>query len=387
MKLKQISVQGLLGRRQPVELHFNDDLNILTGRNGSGKTTIMKLAWYVISGQIVRALTEVPFSRATITTEAYAVTVVRTGSNTCRVKWSDPEGTTEYEDGNFDEDGDMINAEDVPNSKLQQTGSSLFFPTFRRIEGGFATEQTAQRTFFNEPSRRSVGDLETVMTALSNTLSRNEHRFVSAVATSDIERLLLKQYTDASEEANRLQQETSLRVINEIKEFKKDKAVQSDAAQRMSAEEALDNIRHMIEQMEEDRQSALAQYNAIRQLVIKILQHSGIKVGRLSLGDAAETINSDALSAGEKQMLSFLCYNAFYKNAVIFIDEPELSLHVDWQRQLFPTLFNQRKSNQFIIATHSPFIYSKYPDKEIRLADDRGDNLRPRKRIGSSDGE
>jgi predicted ATPase len=156
----------------------------------------------------------------------------------------------------------------------------------------------------------------------------------------------------------------------------------------MSAEEALDNIRHMIEQMDEDRQSALAQYNAIRDLIIRILQHSGIKVGRLSLGDAAETINSDALSAGEKQMLSFLCYNAFYREAVIFIDEPELSLHVDWQRQLFPTLFNQRKSNQFIIATHSPFIYSKYPDKEIQLADDRGDNReRSRKRVGTGDGE
>jgi predicted ATPase len=100
----------------------------------------------------------------------------------------------------------------------------------------------------------------------------------------------------------------------------------------------------------------------------------GIKIGtRLSFGDAAGAIDSDSLSAGEKQMLSFICYNAFYRNSVIFIDEPELSLHVDWQRQLFSILQRQQTSNQFIVATHSPFIYSKYPEKEFILIDDRGD--------------
>jgi len=62
-----------------------------------------------------------------------------------------------------------------------------------------------------------------------------------------------------------------------------------------------------------------------------------------------------------------LSYNAFTKDAAIFIDEPELSLHVDWQRQLLPTLMKQGTKNQFFIATHSPFIYGMYPDKEIEL--------------------
>ena len=126
--------------------------------------------------------------------------------------------------------------------------------------------------------------------------------------------------------------------------------------------------------MEKQRQDALSQYNAIRDLVLRIFQHTGIKVGRLSMGDTAASISSDVFSAGEKQMLSFLCYNAFYHSSIVFIDEPELSLHVDWQKQLFPTLFSQKKNNQFFIATHSPFIYSRYPDKEIQLQSDRGDD-------------
>ncbi len=61
------------------------------------------------------------------------------------------------------------------------------------------------------------------------------------------------------------------------------------------------------------------------------------------------------------------------QQALIIIDEPELSLHVDWQRQLFAILIGQEASNQFVVATHSPFIYSKYPDKEIQLDAERGD--------------
>ena len=86
-----------------------------------------------------------------------------------------------------------------------------------------------------------------------------------------------------------------------------------------------------------------------------ILQYKGIRINEaITLGEEDGAVESDKLSAGEKQMLSFLCYNTFSENAAIFIDEPELSLHVDWQRLLLPTLLEQETGNQFFIATHSP---------------------------------
>lgn len=372
MRIERVAVTGLFGRRGTQTLLLHPDLNILTGKNGSGKTTIMKLIWYIVSGRIVRALTEVDFSRITIKTDRYEIEVIRTGSNTCRVRWKTAEAETVFEDGEMDEDGDFINAEDIPNHRMAKIGPTIFFPTFRRIEGGFSINE---RDAFDTP-RRPGGDISAAFTALAGNLSNSHHTFVAAVATSDIERLLLKQYTDASEQANAVQQATSESIIKEIKEFKEDKAEsRTDLdASPPSAEAVLDKIRSMIETMESGRRGALSQYNSIRDLVMRILHHSGLKVGRLSFGDAAAAMNSDALSAGEKQMLSFLCYNAFYNNGCIFVDEPELSLHVDWQRQLFPTLLNQKKENQFIIATHSPFIYSRYPDREIKLQNDRGDS-------------
>ena len=119
-------------------------------------------------------------------------------------------------------------------------------------------------------------------------------------------------------------------------------------------------------------------FETFKDQVLKFIKINGIKLGNtkngLNLGDSASAISSDLLSSGEKQLLSFLAYNAFMQNAIFIIDEPELSLHVDWQRQLFPTLLKQGTSNQFIVATHSPFIYSKYPDKELMLSSDKGNN-------------
>ena len=111
----------------------------------------------------------------------------------------------------------------------------------------------------------------------------------------------------------------------------------------------------------------------LSELSCKVLQCRGIRfTDGIVLGKADEAISADKLSTGEKQMLSFLCYNAFSDNAAIFIDEPELSLHLDWQGLLLPTLLEQATGNQFFVATHSPFIYTIYPDKEFLLGNNRG---------------
>jgi predicted ATPase len=121
------------------------------------------------------------------------------------------------------------------------------------------------------------------------------------------------------------------------------------------------------------KEALLKPFTVLSELIRTIFDDKGIKItDNLSLGDATTAILSDKLSAGEKQMLSFLCYCMFAQDTVIFIDEPELSLHPDWQRLLMPTLLEIAPTNQFFIATHSPFIYAKYPDKEIILDQDKG---------------
>lgn len=366
MQLKHISVSGLFGK-QNLDCDFNDDLNILTGRNGSGKTTMLKLAWFIMSGNIFLALKEISFKSCTITTDQYSCTVIRTGPVHCRVELEVNGERKVYEDDPDDDmNFDVSSAEDKANPVISSLGSSIFFPTFRRIEGGFSMNSSL--TVPRARGTRAESEVNEALATLSRNLSNVGHTFVASIATQDISTLLLKKHASISEEINTFQGEVSRSVIDKIRQYERTQTLKQDA------DALLSETRAEIEKIEQYRSVSMQPLDAIRALAEKLFQHAGISFEkRLSFGDAAEAVNSDALSAGEKQMLSFICYNAFHKHSVIFIDEPELSLHVDWQRQLYSILQSQGSSNQFIFATHSPFIYGKYPDKEVSLNKDRGD--------------
>lgn len=370
MKIESFEVTGLLDRGQRLAAPFHHDINILTGRNGAGKTSTLKLLWYIVSGNILLALREVPFQRATVVTDKYRCTVFRLSAATCKVEIEIDGEISVFEDVEDGDGGTVFNAEDMANDVLREIGGSVFFPTFRRIEGGFTMGRKRNSLLIN--SGRPSGDIEEALSALSKKLSNEPHIFVSSISTVDIVSLLLRQYADLSQLSNELQQDVSQEIIKTIKEFRSD-SVESD--QIAAANDVLDVIRNSIEGMERKREDTMSPFNAVQRLVEKLFKQSGIKIGsRINFGDAANAVNSDSLSAGEKQLLSFVCYNAFYRNSIFIIDEPELSLHVDWQRQLFSILRSQHQTNQFIFATHSPFIYSKYPEKEIALVPDRGND-------------
>lgn len=69
-------------------------------------------------------------------------------------------------------------------------------------------------------------------------------------------------------------------------------------------------------------------------------------------------ISLDALSSGEKQMISLFARLFLYPNKkIILIDEPELSLSIDWQRKILVDIMNAPLCSQLIAITHSPFIF------------------------------
>lgn len=373
MQIRRLEAHGLNGSDVPLILNFEPDLNIITGRNGSGKTTILKLLWYIISGNIEHAMREVPFSRVTLETSEYQITLHRIDRATIRAEFTIGDITNTFDDLE-DSDGEYVaSAESQANDAVSGTGSSLFFPTFRRIEGGFSLGAPASsRLHISGVARpaRARGDLEEALATLSRRLSNDDHVFVASLSTTDIVDLLMRKYTEISANSNALQSRISQNVIEKIKSYK---SQVRPSASTISADSVLDEVLLDIEFLDRQREQNLAPLTAVQKLVQRVLQHSGIRMNaQLNFGDAANAINSEQLSAGEKQMLSFVCYNAFFRDSVVVIDEPELSLHVDWQRTLFPTLQSQGTSNQFIIATHSPFIYSKFPDKEIAISEDRG---------------
>lgn len=44
------------------------------------------------------------------------------------------------------------------------------------------------------------------------------------------------------------------------------------------------------------------------------------------------------------------------KDYVLFMDEPEVSLHIDWQKRLIDLILELNPNVQIILATHSPAV-------------------------------
>ena len=376
--IRYLKVKGL-NKRLDGEFEFNEDLNIFTGPNGSGKTTLLKLLWYLISGNLYRIFPEIPFKSVVIETDPFSLSINRVAPNMVELNGR-ISGEKVSEIANVERVGKRF---DKFNAQIfHATKSSLFFPTFRRIEGGFSIAPEAEVSdvrVLSGPER-----LQGSMLRFSDEMSINGHKFIASISTEDLSELLIQKYADIYEEITTRQAQVLEDISKEIQN-NPDKDKVSEIPQDPSA------VLSAIQKVNAEREQLSKPFSVLSELSRKILRYNaihitgrvirgeatpGITLGKgddgITVGKAKDAISSDKLSSGEKQMLSFLCYNAFNQGMTVFIDEPELSLHVDWQRRLLPTLLKQGEKNQFFLATHSPFIYSKYPDKEFMLDDDRG---------------
>lgn len=75
------------------------------------------------------------------------------------------------------------------------------------------------------------------------------------------------------------------------------------------------------------------------------------------------------LSSGEKQLLIILGESLLQENKshIYIADEPELSLHVDWQEKLVNSLKGVNPNSQIIFATHSPDIVGRHSNYVLHV--------------------
>ncbi|MBD7923725.1 AAA family ATPase [Xanthomonas bonasiae] len=71
-----------------------------------------------------------------------------------------------------------------------------------------------------------------------------------------------------------------------------------------------------------------------------------------------------SLSSGERQVLTmiFCASRMSHGQGLFLVDEPELSLHVDWQRDIIMEVARQAGGRQVIACTHSPEVGADNPD-------------------------
>jgi len=93
--------------------------------------------------------------------------------------------------------------------------------------------------------------------------------------------------------------------------------------------------------------------------------------GELHIKSGDDDLPIEKLSSGEKQLL-ILLIEALLQRQMPFVflaDEPELSLHIAWQKKIVPAVRRVNPNAQVIVATHSPEVAGRYTSSVIDMED------------------
>ena len=111
-------------------------------------------------------------------------------------------------------------------------------------------------------------------------------------------------------------------------------------------------------------------------MVDDLFAETGKKIVRteneIRFSQIGETLVPYQLSSGEKQMLAILLTVLVEDEQpyVLLMDEPEVSLHIEWQKRLIELIVELNPNVQIILTTHSPaVIMNGWIDKVTEVTD------------------
>lgn len=293
MKLKEFSITRLW-EENDISLNLNEDVNIFSGINGSGKTTVMNILYSIICGIPTHSSCAGKYDQATLTfNNGYKINVYTiNGEKKLKCFYEGNEVT--YEDFNKERICGVVS-----------TFDSYLVPD-------------EMKNKLSEKFPWSHSDLDF---KLAHTID--------------------KYYMYIVELSKQIQQEINKPSINQtqLQQYYQDMTEMQDICNSLFEPS-----------LKWDGDSSQVQF--------LLLKH-GNKV-----------ISPGELSSGEKQMLVLLINTLLLlkKECIVFWDEPELSMHVDWQKILIATMQKINPNMQLIIATHSPFIiYDGWENRVVNI--------------------
>lgn len=94
-----------------------------------------------------------------------------------------------------------------------------------------------------------------------------------------------------------------------------------------------------------------------------------VRVPDVLLDTETGSFSFDAVSGGVAALIDIswqiFIYSLLFEDFVVIIDEPEAHLHPALQQRLLPDLLKVFPRTQFIVATHNPFVVSSVPDSNV----------------------
>lgn len=422
--IKKLQIKNLFGQFNYTLTFKKTGINIITGPNGFGKSTILKIIESIVEKDLYE-LCQYPFESLEATTTNYSLKIEKQEDNIivneCILKlfsprimdtWRRRRGNPvveqigpdtfvdlrhdkilsyeeyltltqkNYEDDHFSDKLIYLNYEQAKAAKKERTHYKnlqkqieLFRQDVGKIkfikEQRLIRQETERDRYYSSENRTKVVDVITelpskmkaqikdVVLKYSETSSKLDNSFPSRLFEAE-KTITQEEYLKAL--VSIVQQQEKMQDYNLIKDlhlvsisgFKQEHS----KALKVYIDDTIEKLavyNNLIKKLDIFVKTI---NNKLYNKKIKVSSEFGLKV----VGKNEKELDLNKLSSGEQQII-VLYYELIFEmtdKMVLLIDEPEISLHVAWQRTLMDDLNKiinlKEDSLSVIVATHSPQV-------------------------------
>lgn len=406
-KISSVEISGFWGQHS-LKSNFNQEVNIVIGNNGTGKTTFMNILFAILSVE-AEGLYENDFTEVVIK--------LADGKKTKTIRASkqetekNPFPIVTYYISNQKFICPLISANDrayplAYRRRTQEDSAKIRFVLSELVNlsslSVYRLRQDAEPEMRGENHRRLLSPVDARLHDLRQKLTQyqlelsNEARNISIELQKSVLISLLyggEKDNIYSRVLNEEQERHSLivayrqlglsgaditnriqRHIAGVKSTLKNLEA-GKASANLASLEARERTREVINlslDAEKRTEAVFSQVKAFLNTIASFIpaKRFAFVGGELIVTEPTE-IPLPRLSSGEKQLLILLIEALLQKQKpyIFLADEPELSLHIQWQRKIIPAIVAINPNAQIIVATHSPEIAGKFQENIVDMED------------------
>ncbi len=354
-------ITGLTGRSEAIECTLNRDVNIFYGSNGAGKTSLLKILTSSLQ-QRTKSLQNVIFDKAMV-----------------RIYSNDLQMALKYEVSSEDikKEKDKINCwrmTEGPAVVPYDYWDHAYLPTSRlysRIPNEFVlTRYETRESSSDEDLNERFALLLQSRWEKQNAETQRAVREFQASGLASILKVVFddNSYTDVTVLDSKLAYERVNKFLSRQDEIELSLGSLSSFEKKISADHKLRSIVKQIDTVEEKIEILTARKDKLQDLLNKLFSNKKkiiFENRKIEAKQGELNIDISLMSSGEKQILRILLEVYLCSSNSFIIDEPEISMHIDWQRVLITSILDLSPEIQFICATHSPEIMADVADEKI----------------------
>lgn len=437
MKIQRLVVENLYGH-VGYDIEFNDNITFLYGDNGCGKTTILNILTYIITGKIYK-LFDYRFEKIILSfshensNKHQQIILIQTEEGALSIEFMSEQVTIdrriEYVSASPEERDDInhVYFSKYPIlERIQNTFNYIYLPLNRNsslsLEYPYSYRAKKMAQVRYNHAKNKYGDkvydptlygVEALVTTAFNksnaTLNRINEEFSDDILKSflDIEDMIntdrivkymmsltagkikeiQSEYIQVLKTLNKWDSTSNKKVNSFFDSLEKDIVNSKKGNRNFNIEflfklSEVSKIISIIDKARETEKAKKAAKAPIDMFLYTVNQFIHTETNKkeicidddgivfLKTGDGNE-IGIQNMSSGEKQIVTFFAYLVFglrtTNQSIFIVDEPELSLHLNWQRQFVDSIMAINNNVQLIFATHAPEMIGRHRDKAVKL--------------------